>query len=1008
MFLTIRSMSSNRPIYQRVTVRRVSPDEIAVTAGDGSTYALTVTPNKGYDMRSLLPYLKEGTQLNLINTTANPHNGNLSAELVIFEPDYLFDITGVAECFETYCTSPEISLVKRIKPESVTRHILLGGFAGLLLDEAVRGDGEIKLDYGTLATGFFRSNAVRIAVCDDVDSTFHENVRSQQRNIEKAVSVSLRNMPEYEADKVILEPSFFCEMLGLQGRMDLLQTDFSVLVEQKSGKGDYGSSEFGKPVHREPHLVQLLLYRAVLHYGFNVPENHINSFLLYSKYPEPLIREGEYPRLMNKAIELRNLLVCQEIEVARGEGIRKLAVLKPEHLHGPKVSPRFWRDYVLPDLEKTLLPVTTADSPAHEYAMRLFRFVALEQYYSKVGCDNNGMADGFAAAWRSTLQEKINSGNIIHGLKINELIKDEFDAITGVVLAKQGDDEGEMPNFRIGDIVTLYPYRKDCEPDLRQNIVIRCSISAIESDTISVTLRAPQTNRSFFTSRPDERWAVEHDVMDSSFKALWRNIATFLAAPQKRRDLILGTREPDVNKERSIKGEYGSFNTLVTGATQAEELYIIIGPPGTGKTSHGLMNILNEELLQPDSSILLGAYTNRAVDEICGKLTEAGVDFIRVGTSLGCSELYAENMIGTRVNRCENIRQVKNLLKEARVIVGTTQSLTANISLFRLRGFSLAIIDEASQILEPQIIGLLSATHNNQPAIRKFVLIGDHKQLPAVVKQSVTESAADDRVLNAISLTDCRRSFFERQLDLIRRRHNGELPHEYVHALTNQGRMHTDVARIASDFFYEGGLGVVPLPHQDWDIPQTDTPGEFGNILNRFRNIFVDVSNEQPVNSDNSNHREAEAIARLAQTIYLREGERFTADKSIGVIVPYRNQIAAVKKRIAELGISELNKISVDTVERFQGSQREYIIYGFTIKRPDQFPFMTSTRFEENGALIDRKLNVALTRSRSHNILVGDAALLATDPLYHRLIETFRSRGTVVEYNYGSNLPEWI
>ncbi|MDE6080944.1 MAG: DNA helicase, partial [Muribaculaceae bacterium] len=223
----------------------------------------------------------------------------------------------------------------------------------------------------------------------------------------------------------------------------------------------------------------------------------------------------------------------------------------------------------------------------------------------------------------------------------------------------------------------------------------------------------------------------------------------------------------------------------------------------------------------------------------------------------------------------------------------------------------------------------------------------------------------------------------------------------------HQGRMHTDLARIASDFFYESGLGVVPLPHQDSDIPQTDTPGEFGDILNRFRNIFVDVAHEQPVNSDNSNHREAEAIARLVLTIYLREGERFTADKSIGVIVPYRNQIAAVKKRIAELGIPELNKISVDTVERFQGSQREYIIYGFTIKRPDQFPFMTSTRFEENGALIDRKLNVALTRSRSHNILVGDAALLATDPLYHRLIETFRSRGTVVEYNYGSNLPEW-
>ena len=83
-------------------------------------------------------------------------------------------------------------------------------------------------------------------------------------------------------------------------------------------------------------------------------------------------------------------------------------------------------------------------------------------------------------------------------------------------------------------------------------------------------------------------------------------------------------------------------------------------------------------------------------------------------------------------------------------------------------------------------------------------------------------------------------------------------------------------------------------------------------------------------------------------------------------------------------------------MERFQGSQRDYIIYGFTIKRPDQFPFMTSTRFVENGRIIDRKLNVALTRSRSHNILVGDTRLLSSDHLYLKLLERFRTTGVVM------------
>ncbi|MDE6266625.1 MAG: DNA2/NAM7 family helicase [Muribaculaceae bacterium] len=997
-------MARIEPVYQRVVVSDVSQAGIAATCHDGKeSFFIPIDSQTGSELESILPYVKVGTQLNIVNPRTN-HKGECVPEFIIYEPDYLIDITGVAECFETYCTSERVSLVKRLKPEVVTRHILLGGFAGMLLDEAVRNDGEVKLDYNSLANGFFRSNAVRIAVCDDIDGEFHKNVRRQQKNIEKAVGVSLRNMPEYEADKIILEPSFFCEMLGLQGRMDLLQTDFALLVEQKSGKGDYGSSEFGRPVHREPHLVQLLLYRALLRYGFNIPENEINSFLLYSKYPEPLIREETCPDLLRKAIEIRNLLVCQEMEIAGGDGLRRLSTLSPEQFHGRNMSPRFWHDYVLPDLEKTLSPLTSADALSKEYALRLLKFVALEQYYSKVGCDSGVIADGFAAAWRNSLEEKVNSGNIIHGLLIAGIIEDEYGAISGVILSKQEDQEGEMPNFRVGDIVVLYPYHRKEQPDLRRDIVIRCSISGIRSDSITLTLRAPQTNRSFFAKRPGRRWAIEHDVMDSSFKSLWRNVSTFLSSPSPRRELILGTREPNTDITRRRSGDYSNFNSLVDGAVKSEELFIIIGPPGTGKTSHGLMNILTEELRQPDSSVLLGAYTNRAVDEICGKLTEAGIDFIRMGTSLGCSEQFAENMIGARVDKCENIRQVRSLLKETSVIVGTIQSLTANISMFRLRGFSLAIIDEASQILEPQILGLLSATHDNVPAIKKFILIGDHKQLPAVVKQSVAESEVVEPGLRDIALTDCRRSFFERYLDLVRKRHHGTLPPQYVFTLSDQGRMHTEVADIASSFFYENKLGVIPLPHQESEIHQVSVDGSFGSALNLCRNIFVDVRSEYPVSNDNSNRMEAEVIAELVHSIYLREGENFSSEKSVGVIVPYRNQIAAVRKYIASIDIPALNNISVDTVERFQGSQREYIIYGFTIKRPDQFAFMTSTRFMENGAIIDRKLNVALTRARSHNILVGDISLLERDPLYKKLIQAFQRKGTVITKH--RSLPE--
>lgn len=997
-------MLSDKPLYIRVAITKITDSHLIVRNEEIGRFRVPVVPNSGYDLTYLLPYMKVGTQLNLVQPK-QLNDDEYTAKLVIAEPDYLYDITGVAECFESYGNSPKISLLKRIKPETVTRHILLGGFAGLLLDEAVRGDGKIKLTYNDLATNFFRSNAVRIAVCDDIDAKFHENVKRQQANIEKAVSVSLRNLPEYDAEKVILEPSFFCEMLGLQGRMDLLQTDFSVLVEQKSGKGDFGSSEHGKPVHRVPHLVQLILYQAVLHYGFNVPETDINFYLLYSKYPEPLLRERVVESLLQAAIRMRNLLVCQELEIAFGDGLNNLTKLTPESFRTAQVHLNFWDSYVKPDLERALTPLLTADSLSLEYALRLFKFVATEQYYSKVGYNGNGASDGFAGAWKASVDEKINAGNIIHGLKILSTITDESEAITGLTLTKPDDDAGEMPNFRVGDIVVLYPYGRSMVPDLRNGIVIRCSISAICDNTITVTLRAPQTNKSFFTNRSSQRWAMEHDVMDSSFRALWRNINMMLATPQSRRELILGTRAPEVDETMELNGDYGDFNPLVKSAKQAKELYIIIGPPGTGKTSHGLMNILAEELSDPESSVLLGAYTIRAVDEICAKLTEKGIDFIRVGTSLGCSELYANNMIGARVSQCQNIQQVKELLRETRVIVGTTQSITANIPLFNLRGFSLAIIDEASQILEPQLIGLLSAMHGESPAIKKFVLIGDHKQLPAVVKQSVAESTVESELLNGIKFTDCRRSFFERQLDLIRERCEGHTAEKYLFTLSNQGRMHTDVAHIASSFFYDGNLGTVPLPHQTTPIEQVDTEGVFGDALNRSRNIFVNVRVESPVTNDNSNRLEAKAIGEIILSIFQRERGRFNPGKTVGVIVPYRNQIAAIKKEIAAFGITELSDISIDTVERFQGSQRDYIVYGFTIKRPDQFAFLTSTRFEENGIVIDRKLNVALTRAKSHNILVGDTKLLCRDPLYNRLIDCFLLEGMVISYDTCPGLP---
>ena len=94
-----------------------------------------------------------------------------------------------------------------------------------------------------------------------------------------------------------------------------------------------------------------------------------------------------------------------------------------------------------------------------------------------------------------------------------------------------------------------------------------------------------------------------------------------------------------------------------------------------------------------------------------------------------------------------------------------------------------------------------------------------------------------------------------------------------------------------------------------------------------------------------------------------------------------------VRKEIDKYGIPELHDITIDTVERYQGSERDIIIYGFTIQREYQMSFLTTNVFEEHGHTIDRKLNVALTRAKEHTIIVGNPTLLHKNKIFTQLME---------------------
>ena len=115
----------------------------------------------------------------------------------------------------------------------------------------------------------------------------------------------------------------------------------------------------------------------------------------------------------------------------------------------------------------------------------------------------------------------------------------------------------------------------------------------------------------------------------------------------------------------------------------------------------------------------------------------------------------------------------------------------------------------------------------------------------------------------------------------------------------------------------------------------------------------------------------------------------FDAVRTVGVIVTYRHQIAFIRRRIEEVGIPSLLDISIDTVERYQGSQRDIIIYATGVQDETQLDFLTSNCVEADGQVVDRKLNVAMTRARKQLLITGRPEILQKNDIFKELIHRY-------------------
>ncbi len=939
------------------------------------------------EFRSSLQDAVIGNNVQLIDVTVDYITDSIIPKLVIVEPDYLLDVSSVAECMREYGSHPFYFLINRCSEKSNTAPILLGNAANFFLDELIYSERVEDVDANVVIKKYFQLYPLEVSSCKDlrersIELQFFESLKFHFDNLNSIVQTIFREK-NIDRKSVVLEPSFVCPNIGLQGRLDLLEykpNGNSSVIELKSGKtpyGDFTNEAIGLNHQTQASLYQLMI-QQVLQVEFSKLETHI-CYSRCSSTENPLRLAHPSMSLIAQALNIRNHIVLNDFKVAfkMMSPANLFANIVPERMiHNDRLDSKLISQYVAPYIGRFSSVVENSSELEKAYFFSYYQFLVKEQWLAKCGTEVN-KERSLSALWTMDYIEKKELGMMMDGLQI---IDKQAQYEYTVVRFSYLPNYEVIADFREGDIVVLYEKNKESD-NVTTRQVFKGSIGEITDSEIVLRLRNHQHNQALPIQ---SQYAIEHDVLDNNYTAQFRGLYKFLTVSKVRKDMILELRKPEV-KDCFPKDEnqhaVDKIGSLIRKVENANDLFLLVGPPGTGKTSIALKSLVEHYYNKTDNCILLTAYTNRAVDEICAAIEkiEPTIVYVRLGSRINCPATYQKRLLGEQIKSCSNRREVQSFIQAKRVYIGTVASISSNTELLSDKHFELCIVDESSQILDAQILNILcSKNENGNLSVDKFVLIGDEKQLPAVCQQE-TEIFTDE-LLKKQGFISGKISFFERMLQRYKDDDN------LVAILDKQGRMHPEIARFANHSFYDASLATVPLQHQldglSWRKKEyTDDKKDIAERRNVFFPIKgngVDGAKEEAIRVSN--------IAKSILELYRENGISFQSKHSLGVITPFRSQIALIRKCLRDLNICEMEDIVVDTVERYQGSQKDIIIYAFGVYNQRQLQQVTDATIVCSDKTIDRKLNVALTRARKQFFFVGSDYWTQQNQLYRDLV----------------------
>ncbi|WP_181686532.1 AAA domain-containing protein [Halorhabdus salina] len=875
--------------------------EVEVRPDDGRAEAVTVTLwGKWTETADVL---EPGMELAVYDAEEREYRGETTYQtgedtMVVVDPEFIVDVTDV----RSWVQCPRMYYLNKLSGTPLAFPVVKGTIVHEVFGDLLRGrDVETavaeRVEEVGLELGLLGRDAE--TVCEDaLDHASAIEGWLQQGHLADGGQTTFGP----EAGEWRSEQTLISERYGVKGRADAVRRGMP--VELKTGKN----------TNREPRFqdkIQAAAYALILGEHGDEPPN--TGTLLYTKNAA-----------VDRNEEGGDLSPAKEFSI--GSGLLEFVLRTRNDIaameHGMDVPTGYEADakceYCFE--QDTCMAVSgrlDQESKAGQIgnAIPEAERAYFRRQYRAIEAERRAAHREYAKLWRQDADERAEADRAL--IDLEPTGRRELDGGRWELRAKA---TGATSKIREGDVVLANdgdPIRGDAELARVQRLTEEIVVTADEP----VELRRLDVYPSELST--DRMLTAVHDAL--------------LRQSDAEKAVLFGREEPAFRDvDETFVENNPAQDRAVRRAIGAEDFALIHGPPGTGKTY--TLATLVDALLDRGERVLLSAFTNRAVDNAVEALLDQGVsDVVRMGTETG----VREDLAHVRLDPAGDPDERAATLTDAPVVAATTATCGSRI--MREQEFDVAVIDEAGQLTEP---GALAAVARAD----RFVLVGDHQQLPPVVRSEgdVAEDAAD-----------LSRSLFERLIDTH--------PEAGV-LLDRQYRMAQRIQAYSSREFYDGQLR--PASGEIAGQSLADLDGVDPSALPaqlQDRVAFIDPDGRA---DGNTNPTEAQTVAETVDS-YLAAGLDPT---DVGVIAPYRAQVAEIGQRVPE-------GATVDTVDRFQGSSKEVIVVSFVATGSLDGPI-----FEDY-----RRINVALTRAKRALVLVGDADALSTDKRYGRMVEWARS-----------------